>query len=141
MKKQTRRSRHPHPNLQPNLNVKVRQELIDFDYVEKLPEECKDWLNKFSGEYYNGNFKKSKRGKYLKSNLHNGSKARKECYKRNNDRNNDVFSVTKANDMLKTTEIMNEYLGDLSKQQDKDFIEDQMLEALDLRKKRKYSTG
>jgi len=115
MKKKTKRSSTKYPALNKSLNLKIRSELIDFDYVDKLSEEEKAWLNKFSEEYTNASFKKNKDGSFSRKNLHKGS-LRNDCYNRNNWRNNDVYGVSKANDMLKDAKKMNNHLEESSKQ-------------------------
>lgn len=131
MKKKTKRSKSKYPNLVPKLNTKVRQELIDFDYIDKLSEEEKAWLNQFTGEYLGGNFKKTETGKYSSKNLHKGQTMRKDCYDRNNKRNNDIYSITKGNDMLKTQEVMTEYLEAVSGSKNIEDTEDKLIEILD----------
>lgn len=37
---------------------RVRQELIDYDYLDQLSKEEKAWLNKFTDEYVNASFKR-----------------------------------------------------------------------------------
>lgn len=112
--KKTRRKSTKYPGLKKNLNVKVRQELIDHDYIDKLSEEEKAWLSKFNEEYVSGSFKKTKGGNYSTKNLHKTKKLRKDCWDRNNWRNNDVLGVTKANGMLKDGESAQAILEDRS---------------------------
>ena len=95
----SKRSKNKYPNLQKNLNLKRRQELIDFDYIDQLSDEEKEWLNKFMGEYMCASFPrqlvKKKDGtvykRYAPSNIHKGED-RLEIYDRNNARNRDVYS-------------------------------------------------
>lgn len=112
--KKNMRSKTKYPALNKKLNVKVRQELIDYDYLDKLSEEEKKWLNKFTEEYVNASFKKTESGNYSSKNLHRKKTQRKDCYDRNNKRNADIFSVTKSNDMLKDSESLNATLEDRS---------------------------
>lgn len=128
----SKRSKSKHPNLTKNLNTKVRQELIDYDYIDKLSDEEKAWLNQFTGEYLGGNFKKTKSGKYSNKNLHKGQKMRKDCYDRNNWRNNDIYSVTKGNDMLKDELQMTDYLEALSGSRNPEDVEEKLIESIDL---------
>jgi hypothetical protein len=109
-----KRTKTKYPGLNKKVNTKVRQELIDYDYLNKLSPEEKEWLNKFSEEYNSASFKKSKKGNYSTKNLHRTKKLRKECYDRNNSRNRDIFSITKANDMLKEADKLNTYLEEKS---------------------------
>ena len=53
--KKGKRARTKNPALRPELNLRTRYELIDYDYVTKLSEEDKAWLNKFTEEYVNAN--------------------------------------------------------------------------------------
>lgn len=71
-KKQTKRNRNKYPSLQPELNLKTRYELLDYDYANNLPETWTDpktgkkynpkqWLNDFTEEYVSTSFNKAKR--------------------------------------------------------------------------------
>lgn len=74
-KKKTRRSQAKYPALDPKLNLKTRSDILDFDYIDKLPEtwtdpktgrkwtndELKQYLNDFSKEYALASFDKKKR--------------------------------------------------------------------------------
>jgi hypothetical protein len=95
----SKRSKNKYPNLQKNLNLKRRQELIDFDYIDQLSDEEKEWLNKFMGEYMGASFPRQvvtkKDGtiykRYSSKNLHK-KEDRVEIYNQNNARNRDVYA-------------------------------------------------
>lgn len=100
-----KRSKTKHPALKKNKNTKVRQELIDYDYLDKLSPEEKDWLNKFTEEYVCGSFIKNNNGTYSKKkNLHKTKEQRNDSWTRNNKRNNDTYSVCKVMNMMKDSE-------------------------------------
>ncbi len=130
-KGKNRRSQHPYPNLEPKLNLKVRQELVDYDYIDKLSPEEKEWLNKFTGEYIGASFKKTEGGNYSSTNLHTGKKGRKDCYDRNNWRNNDVYSISKSSDMLKDETKLIDHLETISNVRSGGMVEDQIITLLD----------
>ena len=128
-KKQTRRSREKYPALKRELNLKSRSEEIDFDYLHKLNDEEKEWLNKFSSEWINASFEKEepkKKGKRRKfKNLHKTDKQKKSCYNRNNARNRCIVTKAKASgkfhyieDVISSEEEMNERLQDLFERRD-----------------------
>lgn len=85
-KKKNRRSRVKYPALDPAYNLKTRTHLCDFDYVDKLNEKDKEWLNSFAEEYNNANF--SHKGKTIQKK----KKHRKDSYDRNNARNRDILT-------------------------------------------------
>lgn len=87
----SRRSKNRWAALDPKFNLKSRQELIDFDYVDKLNDKEKDWLARFSEEYINASFDKNPR-----KNIQKSKKSRKEAYDRNNARNRDILTRAKA---------------------------------------------
>ena len=89
--KKNRRSKTKHPALKPELNLKSRYELIDYDYIKKLSEVEKDWLNKFTEEYVNASINTED----LSKNFHNTEELKKDCYKRNNARNRDILTRAK----------------------------------------------
>lgn len=71
-KKVNKRNKNKYPGLQPELNLKTRTELVDFDYINTLPETWidpktgksynpKQWLNDFNEEYVSAAFNKPKR--------------------------------------------------------------------------------
>lgn len=61
--KKTIRSKTKYPGLKTNVNTRKRQHLIDYDYLDKLSEKEKAYLNKFTEETVSASFKK-KDGKY-----------------------------------------------------------------------------
>lgn len=75
MKQKTKRSQSKYPALDPALNLKTRSEQLDYDYVNKLPNEwtdpktgkkwtgdqLKQYLNNFSTESILADFKNPKR--------------------------------------------------------------------------------
>lgn len=109
--KKNKRQRERYPALVQGLNLKIRQEVMDQDYINKLSDEEKDWLNRFNEEYVNTNFNhpgdRVHPKKYKTKKVKATGRRRKidvykqESEKRNNKRNNDSFSVTKRNGMLK----------------------------------------
>ena len=91
----SKRSKAKYPNLVPNLNLKRRQEAIDFDYLHKLSKEEKEWLNQFMGEYLGASFKKDEKLNVSKCNLHKKQQV-KEVYDSNNARNRDIYGIKRC---------------------------------------------
>ena len=75
--KKNKRQRTKYPALKPELNLRTRYELIDYDYISLLSEEDKKWLNDFTEEYVNASLD----SKNLENNLHNTDELKKDCYK------------------------------------------------------------
>jgi hypothetical protein len=119
-KKKTRRNSQKYPTLSPGFNLKTRTDLLEIDYVDKLSEQEKFWLNKFNEEYVNASIDRKDR----KNNLHKSKDLVKDCYDRNNARNRDVLTRVKATGedyTLRETETYNP--------------EDQIIENIDRKKK------
>ena len=87
-----KRGKTKYPALKPELNLKTRYELIDYDYINKLCEADKAWLNKFTEEYVNASLDT----KDITNNFHNSEELKKDCYRRNNARNRDILTKAKA---------------------------------------------
>lgn len=83
-----RREATEFPALNPNLNLKIRQAEIDYDYLYKLNNEELAWLNKFTEEYTNASLSK----KHPRTNLHKNKALRKSCTDKNNARNRCILS-------------------------------------------------
>jgi hypothetical protein len=82
-------------SLKSNYNSKVRQEFLDYDYLNKLSKEEYDWLAAFTHEDNCANLN------------HNGDKVfdrdkktTKKLYDKNNARNRDAFGVSHAHKRL-----------------------------------------
>lgn len=89
-KRKTKREKQKYANLDPQVNLLSRAEEIgDFDYLDKLNEEELDFLNKFAGEYINASVPKF-------GGLHRTKEEKSEVYGRNNARNRDLYSRSKA---------------------------------------------
>lgn len=73
--------------------------MIDYDYLDKLTEKEKAWLNKFTHEYTNA-------GKLNKKHkpLHKTPEQKKDCYDRNNARNRCELTRQKASIGIKYLE-------------------------------------
>jgi hypothetical protein len=115
-KKRNRRSSVPYPALQPELNLRSRWELIDYDYIDKLSPEEKAWLNKFTAEYVNADFDR----KNVKNNLHNKKEWIQETDARNYLRKTDALTRAKASgenvyleDIKENDEEVKDYLGEI----------------------------
>lgn len=121
MKKKTKRSQTKYAALKPHLNLKSRIDLLDYDYLDKLTPEEKEWLNRFTEEYTHANLKHG--GKKL----HKTEKLKKDVYSRNNKRNNDIYTLQKSKHLLAE-------MKDLSFEHEKVDIEDKIIEQLDLHK-------
>jgi hypothetical protein len=80
------------------VNLKTRIDLIDYDYVNKLSEKDKAWLNKFTEEYTNASFKKTSKP------IQKTKAQRKDAYDRNNSRNRCIYTRAKASGKLEYTE-------------------------------------
>lgn len=93
MKKKTKRP--PDASLKPNYNSKIRQEFLDYDYLNKLDKEIYDWLAAVTHEDNCANFNHPL-PKVIKKTKKNTS----EIYDKNNARNRDSFGATKAQNRL-----------------------------------------
>lgn len=88
-------------SLKPSKVPKVRKELIDADYLDKLNPKQLEWYAKFMDEYVGANIRKNKKtNRVEKGHVHRKNAHVKAIYDANNRRNNDVHSVTKANHLL-----------------------------------------
>lgn len=95
-----KRARTKYPALKPELNLKSRYELIDYDYIDKLSDSNKAWLNKFTEEYVNASLDSEN----LENNFHSTTELKKDCYRRNNARNRDILTRAKASGTFVSTD-------------------------------------
>lgn len=129
-KRKSKRSQERYPALKPELNLKSRFEVIDYDYVGKLSEKEKDYLNRFTEEWANANFK------------HEGPRIMKtkederQSYARNNARNRCTWTKAKASGSSEQLEDLRDYQiyhgYGMSE-------EDRLIELLDQRNNRRNS--
>jgi hypothetical protein len=89
-KKKTPRRKVKYPALKKQYNSRIRQEYIDYDYIDQLGKKELDFLNRFTEEETNANFKHG--GKLINKT----DKEKRACYNRNNSRNRDIYSIAKA---------------------------------------------
>jgi len=94
-KKKSKRDNAKYPSFKPSLNLKTRlEEINDIDYVAKLNDKEKEWLNNFNEEWINASL--NHKGKKF----HRSKKDRKIIYDKNNARNRDSFTKAKATGTL-----------------------------------------
>jgi len=85
-----RRNQDKFSALKPHYNLKTRYEELDYDYLDKLTDEEKDWLARFTEEYTHANFN------HPGKKIHKTKQQRREIYSRNNARNRDILTRAKA---------------------------------------------
>lgn len=85
-----RRKRVKHPALNNEYNLRSRHQYNDYDYIDQLSEEEKDWLNKFTEEYSNAAV--GKQSEAEKNKFHTTVEMVKDCTDRNNARNRDIMN-------------------------------------------------
>lgn len=88
--KKRKRDRAPYPGLDKGVNLKIRHEEMDQDYIHKLSPEEKDWLSRFNEEYIGANFN------HKGAILHKTKALKKDCEYRNNHRNAETLAVLKV---------------------------------------------
>lgn len=124
MPKKKKRDMEAYPALKKELNLKTRQDLIDYDYVHKLSEEDRKWLNKFTEEYVVTDFDRDN----LNNNIHNTEEYKSESDHRNYLRTKiDAYSMSKAGTRL-------QYIEDLNKEFCVDDYENMLIDKLDKKK-------
>lgn len=125
-KPKSARSKRKYPGLEKGMNLKIRWDLIDQDYTDKLSDEEKTWLSNFNEEYVGAKFDHP--GKVL----HKSKKKQRECYNRNNARNRCVYGLAKAKgevyDVPETSKNIENSTID---------IEDSVIEYIDSKRKLK----
>ena len=79
-----------------NLNhqTRTRRDYIDYDYAKELSKEEREWLAKFTDEYYGGAFRNDC------TDIHKTDEQRKECYGRNNSAQRCIFNLAKQTEKL-----------------------------------------
>jgi len=133
-KKSTKRSKQKYPYLKKRVNSRVRQEVIDYDYIDKLSDEEKQWLNDFSSEYYGADVGKQadegKNNRFIK-----GRDKVKEIQDENNARNRDLFGRVRnkvgATKLLNYDDVINIVEESLSRDINPENLEDALNEFLD----------
>jgi hypothetical protein len=96
-KPKTRREGKKYAGLSKSVNLKSRQHLLDFDYIDKLSPSEKDWLNRFVEEEVHANFN------HKGPKLNKSKKQRKRIYDANNARNRDIYLKAEMSGMLEFT--------------------------------------
>jgi hypothetical protein len=84
-----------HYGLQVRSFPKHKQWAIDQDYLDKLTPEEKEWMGKFNQEFYRNRVTKGS-----KTDLHNTTALRRDCYARENAANRDLYAVKAVGKMI-----------------------------------------
>lgn len=115
-KPKNRRSATEYPALKKQFNLKTRADAAEIDYLHKLNDKEKEWLNNFTEERVNANF--NHKGKII----HKTKALRKECYDMNNARNRCILTRAKASGQLVSIHDYNDgefgFLEDLDEKDD-----------------------
>jgi hypothetical protein len=95
----SKRSKLKYPALTKGVNSRVKQEKIDFDYLDKLNPEEMAWMNKFMEEEMNGRFAKDG------TDFNQTDEERRRIYGSINSANRCLYGLTKAK--VEKTHILN----------------------------------
>lgn len=80
--------------LEKSLFSRVKQEYFDYDYIEQLGDDEKQWLSNFINEYLGANLNSD--GKKF----HKSKEMRKDVFDKNNARQRDIYSIMRATGKL-----------------------------------------
>lgn len=116
-------------SLKTTLNSKVRQEFLDYDYLNDLTQEEYDWLAAFTHEDNCANF--SHGGQKV---LPRKKEMKKAMYDKNNARNRDAFGISHAHKRLMYLEGGGPDFLDDYDVENRD-PEDSMIELIDTKKR------
>lgn len=114
-KSKKRRSKIKNASLVKKYNSKLRQEYLDYDYLEQLSEEELEFLNDFTSEWLNASVPSQKNAR--KARFHKTKKLVKDCTDRNNARNRCMYGLAKAGhalDSTGTSHQLSDYIDDVS---------------------------
>lgn len=130
--KKPRRNRVKFPGLKKQYTTRIRQEYLDFDYLDQLNDEEKAWLNKFVEEELNTQFKNDG------TDFNKTKEQRKKIYDRNNKQNSDLYGNLKNKDnkfknkkLLNYDNISSEIENQLSKDLNPKSVENAIINFLD----------
>lgn len=108
-KKVTKRSKEKYPSLKRNYNSKVRQEYIDYDYIDDLDDESKKFLDDFNNEYYGASVGKQddegKDNRFIKGYDKDGLSEVKKVQDANNQRQRDMLG--RVRNKVGATKLLN----------------------------------
>lgn len=124
-KKKLKRKKIRDP-LNPAHQTRPRRDYIDYDYINKLDPKAREFLAKFTDEFYGGAFLKTESGYYSKKNIHRTAKLRRNCYNRNDASKRCIFTLAKITEKLQDFDAYTESYEAIS-----DGFEDAVIEILD----------
>lgn len=128
--KKVPRSKLRYPTFEPKRAVANRRDELDADYIDKLNETEKAWLNQFQEEWIMANFQDKEKL------LDKSDEFRKERYRANNKRNKDAFINAKVRGLMNNTtnDAQLEHYIDANRLTNVNEMEDVYAEYLDLKK-------
>lgn len=98
--KRVPRDKIKYPSFDIKRAVVNRREELEVDYLDKLNEDEKKFLNQFQEEWVMANFGKVNNPDDKAKLLDKSEKHRKECYNRNNYRNRDILINAKVRGLI-----------------------------------------
>lgn len=136
-KKTKKRSELKFPSLNPRYNNRIRQEYQDYDYVDQLSNEEKQFLEDFNKEYYQASVGKQK-DEGINNRFTKGREAVKEAQDNNNHRNNDTYGIIRnkvsATKLLDYHGITNMVEEKYANEVDPENIENAIIDYMDSKK-------
>jgi hypothetical protein len=90
VKKKIKRSNIKHAGFNKNVSKRSRWHLMDWDYLDKLTPEEKEWLHNFTEEEVHANFA------HKGEKLNKKAEEKRKVYGSNNSRNRDMYTLAKA---------------------------------------------